>query len=160
MSVNNLTYSLSGEHLTEQFEACRLVAYDDARPTYLLKPGDRVLGTLSIGYGHTGPDVYIGQTITQGEADALLFKDIAGAAAFVNAEVKIVLTQDEFDALVDFVFNAGTGNFGRSTLLADLNAGKFAEAAQQFDLWDRSAGKVLAGLLRRRQSETQLFETT
>jgi lysozyme len=159
MSVNNLTYSQSGEHLTEEFETCRLVAYDDVRPNYVLKVGDRVLGTLTIGWGHTGPDVYIGQTITQAEAGALLLKDVAAAEAFVNAEVKVLLTQDEFDALVDFVFNAGTGNFGRSTLLADLNAGKFAEAAQQFDLWDRSAGKVLAGLLRRRQAEAQLFES-
>lgn len=155
MSVNNLTYT--GERLTESFETKRNTAYDDARPNYVLQPGDHVIGTLTIGYGHTGPDVYIGQTITDDECVALLAHDIARFAAFVNAQVKIVVTQDEFDALVDFCFNVGPGNLESSTLLRDLNAGDIAGAAAQFDNWQFSHGVKMAGLLRRREAETKLF---
>jgi lysozyme len=155
MSVNNLTYT--GERLTESFESKRNTAYDDARPNYMLQPGDHVIGTLTIGYGHTGPDVYIGQTVTDDECVALLAHDIARFAAFVNAEVTIRLTQDEFDALVDFCFNVGTGNLASSTLLRDLNAGDIAGAAEQFDNWQFSHGKRMAGLLARREAETKLF---
>jgi lysozyme len=157
MSVNNLTYT--GERLTESFETKRNTAYDDARPNYVLQPGDHVIGTLTIGYGHTGPDVFIGQTITDDECVALLAHDIARFAAFVNAQVKIVLTQDEFDALVDFVFNVGPENFEESTLLHDLNAGDIPGAAEQFDRWQFSHGKKMAGLLARREAETRLFQS-
>ena len=157
MSVNNLTYT--GERLTESFETKRNIAYDDARPNYVLQPGDKILGTLTIGYGHTGPDVFIGQTITDDECVALLNQDIARFAAFVNHEVTIQLTQNDFDALVDFCFNVGPGNLASSTLLRDLNAGNIQGAAAQFDNWQFSHGVKMAGLLRRREAETVLFQS-
>ena len=157
MGVNNLTYT--GERLTESFETKRNTAYDDARPNYVLQPGDHVIGKLTIAYGHTGPDVFICQTISDDECQALLAHDIARFAAFVNAEVAIQLTQNEFDALVDFCFNAGPGNLASSTLLRDLNAGDIQGAAAQFDNWQFSHGVKMAGLLRRREAETTLFET-
>jgi lysozyme len=146
MGVNNLTYSGKGLALTEQYEGCRLTAYQDQ------------VDVWTIGYGHTGADVTPGLTITQTQAEALLAKDVLAAARCVNTMVKLQLTQGEFDALVDFVFNLGPGNFARSTLLTALNAGDFARAAAQFECWDRAGGVVVAGLLKRRQAELGLFQ--
>jgi GH24 family phage-related lysozyme (muramidase) len=67
------------------------------------------------------------------------------------------ITQAEYDSLVDFPFNAGIGALTSSTLLRDLNAGDFAGAAARFDEWDHPGGQVVAGLLRRRWAETELF---
>jgi lysozyme len=146
MGVNNLTYSANGLSLTEQFEGFRLTAYQDQ------------VGVWTIGYGHTGPDVSPGRMITIAQAQALLAQDISSAAACVNTGVAVKLTQQEFDALVDFVFNLGTGAFKGSTMLRVLNGGDFTSAAAQFDLWDRAGGAVVAGLLRRRQAEAALFD--
>jgi lysozyme len=145
MGVNSFTYGQNGLALTEQSEGCRLAAYQDQ------------VGVWTIGYGHTGTGVVSGLTITQDQAVALLTSDIAAACAYVNQAVTVALQQDEFDALVDFVFNLGRGAFAGSTLLKDLNAGNFAAAADQFDLWDHAGGQVVAGLLRRRQAEEALF---
>ena len=146
MGVNNLTYSKDGLAITEQFEGCRLVAYQDQ------------VGVWTIGYGHTGNGVASGLTITQDQAIDLLTSDVAASAAYVNAAVTVELQQNEFDALVDFVFNLGRGAFAGSTLLKNLNAGQFDAAAAQFDLWDHAGGQVVAGLLRRRQAEQAMFQ--
>jgi lysozyme len=146
MGVNNLTYSKDGLALTEQFEGCRLAAYQDQ------------VGVWTIGYGHTGSGVASGLTITQDQAVDLLASDVAASAAYVNAAVTVELQQSEFDALVDFVFNLGRGAFAGSTLLKNLNAGQFDAAAAQFDLWDHAGGQVVAGLLRRRQAEQAMFQ--
>ncbi|HEX3661022.1 MAG TPA: lysozyme [Acidobacteriaceae bacterium] len=145
MGVNQLTYGGKGLTLTEQFEGCRLTAYQDQ------------VRVWTIGYGHTGPEVCAGMTVTLDEAQALLAKDVSNAAAFVNRIVMVELNQEEFDALVDFVFNLGAGSFENSTLLRMLNAGEFTAAAAQFAVWDRAGGAIVAGLLRRRQAETALF---
>jgi lysozyme len=145
MSVNNLTYSVKGLALTEQFEGCRLTAYQDQ------------VGVWTIGYGHTGLDVKPGMTVTSAQAEALLAQDVLSAAACVNNVVVVKITQEEFDALVDFVFNLGVGAFSGSTMLRKLNAGDFTGAAAQFDLWDRAGGAIVAGLLRRREAEAELF---
>ncbi|MGA2729140.1 MAG: lysozyme, partial [Terracidiphilus sp.] len=137
METNNLTYSVNGLSLTEKFEGFSSNAYQDQ------------VGVWTIGYGHTGPDVAAGRTITLAQAQALLAQDVSIAAACVNAVVTVKLTQQEFDALVDFVFNLGAGAFKGSTMLRNLNAGNFTSAAAQFDLWDRAGGAVVAGLLRR-----------
>ena len=141
----HLSYNKSGRSLTERFEGCRLSAYQDVR------------GIWTIGYGHTS-GVHEGMTCTQEQADRWLQQDTSFAAEAVNRLVHIQLTQDEFNALVDFVFNLGIGAFQRSTLLRFLNAGEFVAAAGQFSLWDRAGGKVVAGLLRRRIAERQEFE--
>lgn len=143
--VNNFQYSADGLQLTESFEALRLTAYPDEG------------GVWTIGYGHTGADVKPGMTITAQQAVTLLISDVAAAVACVNHGVEVAITQDEFDALVDFTFNDGRGAFLNSTLLKDLNAGNFAAAAAQFDEWDHVKGQVNAGLKRRRDAEDQLF---
>jgi lysozyme len=141
-----MEYSKSGLALTEGFESCALTAYRD------------IGGIWTIGWGHTGPDVTPGLVWTQEQADAQLQADTDSAQACVNAVVLVALTQPEFDALVDFVFNVGCTAFTSSTMLKWLNRGQYAQAAQQFDLWDHAAGQVVAGLLRRREAETQEFE--
>jgi lysozyme len=95
--------------------------------------------------------------ITQAQAEELLAKDVQVAVDAVNRLVTVKITQAEFDALVDFAFNVGVGALTNSTLLRGLNAGDFAGAADQFETWDRVNGKVVAGLLRRRLAETELF---
>lgn len=140
----NLQYSGSGLALTEQFEGCRLVAYQDVR------------GVWTIGYGHT-QGVYAGMTCTQLQAEQWLLQDVQWAVSVVRNLVTIALTQGEFDALVDFVFNEGSGHFASSTLLVDLNANNLAAAAAQFQVWDLAAGQVVAGLLRRRIAEESEF---
>ena len=142
-----MQYSKNGLLLTEGFESCRLVAYQDIR------------GIWTLGWGHTGPEVCEGLTWTQDQADAQLLADVQSSVAAVNADVTVPLTQDEFDALVDFAFNCGNTALRNSTLLKKLNAGDYTGAANEFDRWDKAAGQVIAGLLRRRQKETDLFNT-
>ena len=140
-----MQYSGTGLSLTESFEGCRLTAYQDGR------------GIWTIGYGHTA-GVYEGMTCTQAQAAQWLFQDVQSAVGAVNRLVTVPLTQGEFDALVDFTFNAGQGNFASSTMLRLLNSGDYAGAGAQFDVWDKCAGQVCAGLLRRRQAETKEFQ--
>jgi lysozyme len=144
MGVNNFSYSKNGLALTELFEGDVLTAYQDQG------------GVWTIGYGHTG-GVQPGQKITQAQAEAYLVSDIQTAVDFVNEVVEVVLTQAQFDALVDFTFNVGVGNLKNSTLLKDVNAGNFEAACAQFDLWDLCGGKVNAGLMRRRKAEAAEF---
>jgi lysozyme len=141
---NSLFYTLDGRHLTEQFEGLRLTAYPDST------------GIPTIAYGHTA-GVKLGDTCTEEQADAWLQEDIQWAATVVNHLVTFQLTQDEFNAVTDFTFNVGSGNFASSTLLKLLNAGDMANAALEFDKWDHAGGQVVAGLLRRREAETQEF---
>ncbi len=140
--MTRFVYSGTGIALTKSFESCRLVAYLDSG------------GVPTIGWGHT-KDVYIGMTCTQEQADTWLADDYHWAENIVNAVVTYPINQNEFDALVDFEFN--TGALPKSTLLLDLNEGKVAEAAKQFEVWDHAKGKVIAGLLRRRLAEESLF---
>ncbi len=143
--MNNFRYDNQGLALTEGFEGCKLVAYEDVR------------GIWTIGYGHTGADVYEGLVIKQAQAEALLVSDLAAAVACVNHAVRVAITQDEFDALVDFTFNAGRGAFLTSTLLRKLNAGDIAGAAEQFGDWVHTVGATCSGLVRRREAEKELF---
>jgi lysozyme len=97
--------------------------------------------------------------ITQARAEELLKQDVASAEAEVKRLVTVPLTQHQFDALVDFVFNCGAGNLQHSTLLRLLNAGDYASTAAHFGDWVKSGGHVLPGLVRRRYAEAQLFKS-
>jgi lysozyme len=143
--MNNFTYSKTGLALTERFESCRLAAYQDLK------------GVWTIGYGHAGANVHSGMVVTQAQAEAYLRADIKTASEAINKLVTVAITQDEFDALVDFTFNVGIGALTSSTLLCDLNAGDIAGAAGRFEEWDHAGGQVVAGLLRRRLAEEALF---
>lgn len=142
-----MDYSKQGLALTEGFESCKLTAYPDVK------------GVLTIGWGHTGPEVVKGLTWTQNQCDSQLVLDITWAVSTVNRLVTIELSQPAFDALVDFVFNVGSGNFESSTMLKLINAGNLEAAADEFEKWDHAAGKVVVGLLRRRKTEEQEFNS-
>jgi lysozyme len=134
-----------GLALIERFEGVRLNAYQDCR------------GIWTIGYGHTGKDVHPGLTITQERADALLELDLRMTEAAVTHLVKVALTQCQFDGLVCFTFNVGSGHLASSTLLRDLNAGKITDADAQFVSWDEAGGVEVEGLRTRRLAEAALF---
>lgn len=159
MGVNNLTYSSFGLLLTEKSEQERFRAYDDARPDHILLPGERVIGTLTIGFGHTGRDVYIGQESTHDQNVQWLMEDTMRAQICVNTYVDVVLNQQEFDGLVDFVYNVGPENFKNSTVLKLINQGKYAEAADHLNDWVYSKGVKLAGLMVRRAAEQAEFNS-
>jgi lysozyme len=146
--MNGLTYSQSDLELTEAFEGCVLTAYNDAGK-----------GILTIGYGHTGSDVVPGLVWTKEQAQTALLNDIAWASKVVNHFVVPTLEQHQFDALVDFVFNAGTEAFENSTLLRLVNAGNMQAADLEFGKWVHAGGKVLSGLVRRRAAEAALFNS-
>lgn len=112
----------------------------------------------TIGYGHTR-GVKMGDTCTEEQANQWLREDLRDAEAIVDATVDVPLSQNQFDALVSFVFNVGGGAFKTSTLLRLLNRGEYSRAAEQLDRWNKAAGQVLAGLTTRRAAERALFET-
>lgn len=150
----------AGLRLLENSESCVLYAYDDeVYPTTPFLPGMTLKGTLTIGCGHTGPDVHPGQTITQTEADELLQMDLRRFEIAVNNMVTHSITPNQFAALVDFAFNEGAAALKNSTLLRLLNAADVQGAADQFAVWDEAGGKVLAGLIARRAKERALFLT-
>lgn len=143
--------------LTIPSEGLRLVAYDDAQPNKTITSISQVKGTLTIGYGHTGKDVYVGQKCNKEQAINWLIVDMATAENTVLKYVKVPLTQNMFDALCDFVFNAGSGNFLKSTLLKELNLGNYLKAADEFLKWNKSKGVVFAGLTIRCEARKKLF---
>lgn len=136
--------SENGIKLIKKFEGCKLEAYKCPS------------GILTIGYGHT-QDVNIGDTITRQQASYILKKDIEIAESAVNSLVKVTLNQNQYDALVSFVFNVGYGNFRISTMLKRINENNFSSAAEQFDKWVLSNGKRQKGLVIRRKLEKELF---
>lgn len=131
--------------IIKKHEGLRLEAY---MPT----PND----VWTIGYGHT-KTAKPGMKITEDHAEDLLLSDIAWAENAVNNLVTVYLTQNQFDALVSFVFNVGQGNFANSTLLRMLNKEDYKGAADQFLRWNKQKGKVLNGLTKRREEERKLF---
>ena len=135
--------------LIKEFEGCKLEAYPD--------PGTGA-EPITIGVGHTG-GVKLGDVITQEQADEYLVSDVSHAANAVNQMVDENMTQGQFDALCSFAFNLGIGNLKNSTLLKKLNSGDIQGAADQFLVWNKAAGKVMAGLTRRREAERALFLT-
>lgn len=139
-----MNISEAGLDLIKHYEGLRLDAYRCPA------------GVWTIGYGHTGPDVHDGLTITNERADELLRADIMRFEEGVEKSAPNC-TQGQFDALVSFAFNLGLGNLRSSTLLRLHNAGDFAEAAAQFIRWDRAGGRELPGLQARRKAEAALY---
>lgn len=144
--INNMQYSAAGLALTEQFEGLELTAYQDQ------------VGVWTNGYGNTH-NVVPGSTITLQQAQTDLMNNIQGSVYVVNKVVTVPLTQGQFDACVDFVFNLGSGAFQGSTLLRLLNSGDFAGASAQFPLWNHAGGVVVEGLTRRRLAEQVMFNS-
>ena len=142
----DMSISQNGISLIEGFEGLVLHAYQDHG------------GVWTIGYGHTGPDVHPGETITAAQAQALLKNDLGWAQAAVRDNVHVPLTQNQFDALVSLTYNLGSQ--GYPTLLNALNSGNYAAAQQDFHLYVHDRGSVLPGLVARRDAEANLFGNT
>ena len=141
----NKSISKAGVELIKRFEGLRLAAYLDA------------VGVPTIGYGHTR-GVQLGQKISEAAAEALLKEDLARFETAVNALATVAITQNEFDALVSFAFNAGADALRNSTLLRLLNAGAPRhDVANQLLRWNKAGGRALAGLTARRGAERDLF---
>lgn len=139
-----MIYSDEGLKLTELFEGCRQEAYLDQA------------GIPTIGFGHI-KGVKMGDKCTIAQAEKWLEEDVQEAVGAVNRLVKVPLTQNQFDALVDFTFNLGAGNLAKSTLLRLLNRKDYVKAADEFPKWNKAAGFVRKGLTRRREAERDLF---
>ena len=113
---------------------------------------------LTIGYGHTGTDVYIGQRITEAEAESLLRSDLKYYEENVNRLITRPLTQHEYDAIVSFTFNVGAGALEISTFRKRINSGESKRTCflEEFPKWVNSGNQALAGLQRRRDAEIAL----
>jgi lysozyme len=140
--------SRSGVDLIKSLEGLRLTSYLDS------------VGVPTIGYGHTGPDIALGQKIDHQHAEVVLRKDLIRFENAVKESVKIELNQHQFDALVSFAFNVGVNAFKDSTLLRRLNNKEDPStvAKQELPRWNKGLNnKVLEGLTRRRIREVELF---
>jgi lysozyme len=121
-------------------------------------------GHCTIGYGHLlhrGPcsRAERARTISRRAGRVLLDRDADRFERAVDRLVRVPIGQGRFDALVSFTFNVGEGAFASSTLLRRLNRGDYDGAAAEFDRWTRAGGRVLPGLVRRRNAEQALFRT-
>ena len=111
-----------------------------------------VKGILTIGVGHTGPEVKDGLIWTDAQVLTAFEADVKWAVDTINESVKVPLNQNMFDALVSFIFNVGKYAFTQSTMLKLLNLGFYKDASNEFDKWNKPAAVV-----GRRQSEKAQF---
>ena len=145
MAIGHMNISQRGIDLIKSFEGFRAQSY-------------KCLVTekyFTIGYGHYGPDVKLGQVITKREAEALLLKDLERFVAAVNRyDYHYDFNQNEFDALVSFTYNLGEGCLCQVT---DNKRRNKLEIAEKMLLYYNSGGKKIEGLVRRRKAEHDLF---
>ena len=133
-----------GIELIKHFEGCELEAYKCPA------------GVWTIGYGHI-KGVKEGMKITEMQAEEMLKSELHEYEGYINDYVTVPLNQNQFDAMVSWVYNLGGGNLKASTLLKVLNAGDYAGVPAQMLRWNKAGGKVLEGLTRRRQAEADLW---
>jgi len=141
---SNMNISQEGLSLIKKFEGCELEAYKCAA------------GVWTIGYGST-KGVKEGDTVSQEEADKLLLHEMEEYEGYINDMVNVDLEQNQFDAMVSWAFNLGPANLKASTLLKVLNAKDYEGVPAQIKRWNKAGGKVLQGLIRRREAESLLF---
>jgi len=136
----------NGINLIKEFEGVRLAAYQDS------------VGVWTIGYGHT-KGVKEGDQLTREDAETILAEELDEYTKYVKKYVTVPLNQNQFDALVSWTYNLGPGNLRESTMLKVLNNGEYDKVPDEMKRWNRAGGKVLAGLVRRREAEAKLFST-
>lgn len=143
------TTSQAGVDMIKGFEGFRTKSYDDG------------VGVWTIGYGTTrypdGSKAKPNQVCTASQAQEYLKHDLIEFEATVNSSVSVALNQNQFDALVSLTYNIGSKAFKDSTLLKNLNSGNYQAAADQFLVWRKAGGRVLDGLVKRRNIERGLF---
>lgn len=152
--------SANARRIKEYFEGREYKAYPDP-----LSADGR---PITIGIGHTGPEVHLGLVWNDRQIDDAFAADIAKFEAMANDAIKVTVNQNQFDAFVSILFNVGPGSKTKdgiirlksgepSTLLRKLNAGDYAGCANEFTKWCRSGTGKSLGLYRRRMAEKLLF---
>lgn len=147
MTINKATIDL-----VKLFEGLRLKAYKDP------------VGIVTVGYGTTaaagvGIVPHIGMTITEDEAETYLMRALEKFALKIRPKITAPINDNEFGAFLSLAYNIGPGAFAKSSALRKFNAGDRAGAANAILLWNKAGGKVLKGLVRRREAERALFLT-
>ena len=137
--------SEEGIALIKKFEGCKLEAYLDA------------VDVPTIAYGRT-KDVKIGDICTQQQAEDWLEEELVEYEGYVNEAVKVELTQPQFDSLVSWTYNLGPSNLNRSSMLRVLNTSDYDNVPEQIMRWNKAGGRVLPGLVRRREAEAEMFK--
>lgn len=137
--------SAEGLSLIKKFEGLELKAYQCSA------------GVWTIGYGHT-KDVSPEDEWSESHANHMLEVELEEYEGYIHDFVTCPLSQNQFDALVAWVYNLGPTNLKSSTLLKKLNAGDYDDVPHQIKRWNKAGGEVLAGLVRRREAEALLFE--
>lgn len=143
-----MSYLSTAAVLIKEYEGLRLVSYKWPHET-----------SWTIGYGHTGKDVYEGQEISIEEAESFLMDDMIEADGAIDDYCNEPLTDNQRAAFISFIFNLGAGNFRSSTMLRLFNYGDIEGCAKQFSRWNKAGGVVLPGLVKRRNAESKLFLT-
>lgn len=138
--------------LVKEFEGLRLTAYRD------------MVGVYTIGYGTTaaagvGITPKSGMKITQAQAETYLVAALEKFAATIRPKITAPITENEFGAFLSLAYNVGPDAFARSTALRKFNAGDKVGAADAILMWTKAGGKVVKGLVRRREAEKRLFLT-
>jgi len=144
----------------KEHEGLVLRVYDDARPRIVLKPGVEPEGTFTAGYGHTGPELHPGLTVTYELAEAWLRRDVEQAAQRLAARIGAIvdeLTEHQYAALLSFVFNLGASPGW--TIWKRLRARQFDQAPLEMMRFVNAGGKKLQGLVNRRAAEVALWST-
>ena len=144
LSDKGLDFIVSFEGLLKKLPDGRYIAY-------------RCPANVATIYAGCTEGVTDGMIVTEEEGKAMFRRELAKHEAAVRRLVTVDLTQNQFDALVSFSYNVGTGALQRSTLLKHLNKGDYARAASHFSDFKKAGGKVLKGLVRRRAAEAALF---
>jgi GH24 family phage-related lysozyme (muramidase) len=150
---STLTTSDKGIDFIKQFEAYKKELYNDAA------------GHCTIGYGtlvHRGncdgsESTEYKAGISEARATELLKQEVGGIESAINSNVTVTLSQCQFDSLVSFTYNVGTGAFKKSTLLKKLNQSDFDAVPTELKKWVKAGGKTLQGLVRRRNAEADIF---
>lgn len=136
--------SLAAETI-KKFEGLRLKAYQDGG------------GVWTIGYGQTGPTIKNGVIWTAEQAEAALEHYLFALESVLEGLIDAQVTENQMAALTSLAYNIGTSAFAKSTLLRLLNAGDYESAADQFLVWRKDNGRIIADLVKRRAAERALF---
>lgn len=134
------------DDLIKSFEGLKLKAYQDS------------VGKWTVGYGHT-KGVTPGMRISIEQAERYLAEELAVIEDEILTLVKVPLNENQLAALESFIYNLGIGAFAGSTMLRMINKGDYENAAVQFKFWIHAKGKILPGLIKRREAEAKLFLT-
>lgn len=142
--MSRITCGAGQAHILK-FEGCRLTAYRCSA------------GVLTIGVGHTGPEIVAGLVWTEEQAKAAFQADLRRAEKAVSDLVRVPTSDLQHAVLVSFVFNLGRNALAGSTLLRSLNANDYAAAGNELARWVHVGAQVIPGLVRRRAAEREMW---